>query len=332
MPISEEDRQVIREALELEATGTTHMLEEVAFNPVERYASPERTQAEIDVLFRKFPLIIGHASDLAEAGDFITHDATGMPILATRDQNGSLRAFFNVCRHRGARLQSEPCGKARTFSCPYHSWTYGLDGKLRGIPQQQGFEGVKKSDLGLVELPIWERFGLIFVMPTQPDHEVDIDAWLAPLAEQLDGLDMRNHFVFKRWELAKDMNWRLLLEGFQESYHFCHAHAKTACAGYLDNQSIHYNYGPHVRHSLPQPNIVALRDVPEDEWEYRPYFLTQNYIFPANFVQVQNDHIYIHTVIPTGPSSCVFQCMMLTPEEPVTEKAQKYYEIGRAHV
>lgn len=325
MSITAEERQIIRDVFEMVEQKTTHMLPEVMINPIERYNSPERVQQEIDTLFRKFPLILGHVSDLAEPGDFFTHDATGVPILVTRTQEGEVKAFLNVCRHRGARVEKEPCGKARTFSCPYHSWTYGLDGKLRGIPQPAGFEGVDRSRLGLVELPAWERFGLIWVMPSVPDHEVDIDAWLAPMEEQLNGLDLGTNFVFRKWELPKAMNWRLLLEGFQESYHFCHAHRDTACSGYLDNQSIHLNFGPHVRHALPQPNIAEMRDMPEAEWDYRKYFMTQNYLFPANFVQVQNDHVYIHLVIPTGPGTCVFQCMMLTPEEPKTEKAQRYY-------
>lgn len=325
MAISTQERDIIREILEMAETKTTHMLPEVMANPVTNYTSPEQLDKEVNTLFRKFPLVMGHVSDLAEPGDFLTHDATGVPILITRTQDGELKAFLNVCRHRGARLEDKPCGKARTFSCPYHSWTYGLDGKLRGMPQAFGFDGVVKSEIGLKELPVWERFGLIWVMPSVSDHEVDIDAWLAPLAEQLNGLSLGTHHVFRKWELHKNMSWRLLLEGFQESYHFCHAHRDTACAGYLDNQSVHLNFNPHVRHALPQPNIVELRDKPESEWEYRKYFMTQNYIFPANFVQVQTDHVYIHTVIPTGPGTCVFQCMMLIAEAPATEKAERYF-------
>ncbi|CUH80583.1 aromatic ring-hydroxylating oxygenase subunit alpha [Tropicibacter naphthalenivorans] len=325
MTISTQERDIIRDILEMAETKTTHMLDEVMENPVSKYTDPKQLEQETQILFRKFPLIIGHISDVAEPGDFLTHDTTGVPILVTRTQDGVLKAFLNVCRHRGARLEDKPCGKARTFSCPYHSWTYGLDGKLRGMPHKEGFDGVAREDISLKELPVWERFGLIFVMPSQPDHEVDIDAWLAPLAEQLNGLSMDTHHVFRKWELSKNMSWRLLLEGFQESYHFCHAHRDTACAGYLDNQSIHLNFDPHVRHALPQPNIVELKDKPEEEWEYRKYFMTQNYIFPANFVQVQTDHIYIHTIIPTGPGTCVFQCMMLIAEEPKTEKAERYF-------
>lgn len=325
MAISTEERNIITEVLELAANNTTHMLPEVMKNPISKYTCPDQLKKETDILFRKFPIIMGHVSDVAEPGDFITHDTTGVPIIITRTQTGKLKALLNVCRHRGARLEDKPCGKARVFSCPYHAWTYGLDGKLRGIPQSFGFEGVDKEKLGLVELPIFERFGLIWVVPSVPDHEIDIDAWLAPMAEQLNGLNMGTHHVFRKWELHRNMSWRLALEGFQESYHFCSAHRDTACSGYLDNQSVHLNFNPHVRHALPLPKIEELRGKDPETWDYRPYFMTQNYIFPANFVQVQTDHIYIHTIIPTGVGTCIFQCMMLIAEEPKTEKAERYF-------
>ena len=110
---------------------------------------------------------------------------------------------MNVCRHRGAKLTKEPCGKARTFSCPYHAWTYTLDGKLRGIPQAFGFDGVDKSKRGLVELPVFNRFGLIWVVPSVQDHTIDIDTWLQPMAEQMTGLDMSNQHVYRKWTLEK---------------------------------------------------------------------------------------------------------------------------------
>ena len=325
MSLSSEERAIIEEILELAANGTTHMLPKVVNNPVTNYTDPAQLEREISVLFRNFPLIIAHSSELKEPGQFVTHDDTGVPILVTRTQSGQVKAFLNVCRHRGARLKNEPCGHTRTFSCPYHAWTYGLDGQLRGMPQPTGFEGVDRSQLSLVELPIFERFGMIWVVPSVRSQPVDIDAWLAPMSEQLHGLDLSEHVIFKKWALNRDMSWRLALEGFQESYHFCSAHRNTACAAYLNNQSVHLNFDPHVRHAVPLPKVEELRERAPEDWEYRPYFMTQNYIFPANFVQVQTDHVYVHTIVPTGPGTCVFQCMMLIPETPQTEKSERYW-------
>lgn len=325
MAISTEEREIIEEILDLNAKGTTHMLPTVMQNPVTNYADSKQLEQEISILFRRFPIIIAHGSELSEAGDFLTHDDTSVPILVTRTQEGGIKAFLNVCRHRGARLQDKPCGKVRAFSCPYHAWTYGLDGKLRGMPQPFGFDNVDRSALGLVELPAFEHFGMVWVVPSVQPKEIDLKAWVAPMEEQLSGLDLGSHVIYEKWSLNRKMSWRLALEGFQESYHFCSAHKNTACAGYLDNQSVHLNFNPHVRHAVPLPKALELRDQDPEAWEYRPNFMTQNYIFPANFVQVMTDHVYVHTVIPTGPGTCVFQCMMLIPEPPQSEKAERYW-------
>ncbi|SDY87751.1 Phenylpropionate dioxygenase, large terminal subunit [Lentibacter algarum] len=326
MAISAQEREIIHEILDMEQRKTTHMLPEVMENPVSNYCDPKQLEQEINILFRNFPIIIGHTSDLAEPGDFLTHDDTGVPILVTRTQSGDVKAFLNVCRHRGARLEDKPCGNARTFSCPYHAWTYGLDGKLRGMPQPFGFDSVDRDQLGLKELPAYEHFGMIWVVPSVQDKEIDMKAWLAPFEDYLAGLELGGHHVFRKWSLPRNMSWRLALEGFQESYHFCSAHKHTACAGYLDNQSVHLNFEPHVRHAVPLPNVLELRDQAPEKWEYRPYFMDQNYLFPANFVQVMTDHVYVHTIIPTGPGTCVFQCMMLIKEAPKTEKAERYWQ------
>ncbi len=324
MGTTAEDRAIIRKILEHNEQDSTDMLPETMSNPVSNYTDPDQLQQEIDVLFRNFPLVVAHTSELANVGDFITHDDTGVPLLVNRSAEGQLKAFLNVCRHRGARVEGEPCGNARRFTCPYHAWSYDLDGELRGMPQPVGFDTVDREDFGLVELPVFERFGLVWVVPSPQDKPIDIDAWLAPLHEQFDGLDLANHVIFEKWALHKDMSWRLALEGFQESYHFCSAHRDTACSNYLDNQSVWSSYQPHMRHSVPLPQVLKLRDQPEDEWDYRPNFMTQNFVFPANFVQSMTDHVYVHTILPTGQGTCAFHCMMLVPKGTEVDKA-KYW-------
>ena len=192
--------------------------------------------------------------------------------MVTRNNDGQVKSFLNVCRHRGARVEDKACGKARTFSCPYHSWTFDLNGNLRGLPQPFGFGDLDKSKLGLVELPAFEEFGMIWVVPSKTEQTIDFDAWTAPMREQLNGLDLGGHVVFKKWSLERNMSWRLALEGFQESYHFCSAHRDTACSSYLDNQSVHMNFYPHVRHAVPLPSIEELREKPEAEYAIRKKF------------------------------------------------------------
>lgn len=323
---SSEERNIIETVLDYSVSGSTHMESEVMLNPVTHYTDPDRLQQEMDILFRKFPIIVGHVGQLAEPGQYFVNDDTGVPILLTRNRAGELRAFVNVCRHRGARVVNEPCGKANTFSCPYHSWTYDLDGELRGMRQPFGFDDLDKKEHGLVRLPAFERFGFIWVRPSPSDRELDIDAWLAPMAEQLGSLKLESHTIFREWALPRKMSWRLALEGFQESYHFCSAHRTTACSTYLDNQSVFVDHYPHFRHAVPLSKIKELKEKPPGSWDYRPNFMTQNFLFPCNFVQAMTDHVYLHTIIPTGPGTCIFKCMMLIPEPPVSDKAQRYWE------
>ena len=334
MKISSEERDIIQRILNHHAAGTTDMTPEMMANPVANYASESVLEQEQKTLFREFPLILGHSSELPDAGSFLTNNDTGMPLLITRNDAGEVQAFLNVCRHRGARVEDRPCGQARAFSCPYHSWTYDLNGSLRGLPGSEGFDGLDKAEHGLVRVPAFERFGLIWVRPTPSETPIDIDAWVKPLAVQLDGLDLGSHVIFESWKLDRQMSWRLALEGFQESYHFCHAHRETACSNYLDNQSVFIQHYPHVRHSVPLPKVVELADKAPEDWEYRSNFMTQNYLFPANFVQVMTDHVYVHTIIPTGPGTCIFKCQMLIAQAPENEKAERYwrrnYDVVRA--
>jgi len=334
---SAEELAIIETVLGYCENGSTHLQADIMLNPVEHYTSHAQLEQETSVLFRKFPIIVAHSSQLAEPGEFITHNDTGVPLLVTRNREGHIKAFINVCRHRGARVANEPCGKANTFSCPYHNWTYDLNGKLRGLPHAADFGALDKSVLGLVEVPAFERFGLVWVRPSVVDEsegadtqttaaELDIDAWLKPMAEQLGSLKLDTHSLFKVWSINRNMSWRIALEGFQESYHFCSAHKNTACSTYLDNQSVFLDQYPHVRHAVPLSRITKLAGRARDDWQYRPNFMTQNYLFPCNFLQVMTDHVYVHSIIPTGPGTCIFQCMMLIPEPAQSDKAQAYWQ------
>jgi len=291
MSSSQTEADIIRTTLRYHREDTTHLEPELLRNPVTHYADPQRLAREQEVLFRQFPIIVGHVEQVELPGQFFTHDETGTPILVTRTREGQVKAYVNVCRHRGARIVTDTSGTTSTFSCPYHSWTYDLDGQLRGMRQPFGFGDLDKDQHGLVELPAFERFGLIWVRPSATAASISI-----------------------------------ALEGFQESYHFCSAHKHTACSAYLDNCSVFVDLYPHVRHAVPLAQVPELVDQPEQDWDYRENYMDQNYVFPCNFVQVMTDHVYIHTVIPTGPGTCVFKCMMLVPSVQMDEKAQRYWQ------
>ena len=126
-------------------TRTTAMADNIYRNPVGTYTCPQKAALEREVLFRRGPINIGLGCLLPNPGDWMTHDYTGVPILLARRADGSLSASLNLCRHRGARV-AEGCGSgAGSFSCPYHGWTYGLDGKLVARPDERAFTGFDRA-------------------------------------------------------------------------------------------------------------------------------------------------------------------------------------------
>src|SRR5262249_61596426 len=137
-------------------------------------------------LFRQHPILMGFASEWATPGASRTDDYAGVPILTVRGRDGKLRAFLNVCRHRGAKV-AQGCGEARAFSCPYHAWTYDLAGRVMGIPDERCFPGVRPERPMLTALPLCEKYGLVWAIASPAEDvatDFDIDPWLGGLGPE----------------------------------------------------------------------------------------------------------------------------------------------------
>ena len=152
-----EQINVLNELLHYIDTDTVHDTGRVLLNPTSCYVDADLAKREWDTFFQRHPQIIGLSPELPKAGSYITNHDLGMPILATRDRNGKFRAFINSCRHRGAQLTSEPRGEKSRFVCPFHAWTYSLEGQLVGIRKGEEFGEVEKACHSLVELPSQEK-------------------------------------------------------------------------------------------------------------------------------------------------------------------------------
>src|SRR5262245_15506652 len=174
--------------------GTTHLAAAPWRNDVAVYADQAHFAREQDLL-RRHPILMGFAADWPGPGAFRTDDYAGLPILIARGRDQKLRAFLNVCRHRGAKV-AQGCGRARVFSCPYHAWTYDLAGRVMGIPDERAFPGVREERGSLAELPLCEKYGLVWVMATasaDASAGFDIDPWLGGLGPEL------AHYDFASW-------------------------------------------------------------------------------------------------------------------------------------
>lgn len=200
---------LLKRLLHYVETRTTAMADSPWRNEVSAYTDAERLAEEQRVLFRRHPLVMGFASDWPAPGSFSTDDHAGLPVLIVRGRDNRLRAFLNVCRHRGAKV-AQGCGKARLFSCPYHAWTYDLAGQVMGIPDERCFPDVRSERASLVELPLCEKHGLVWVIPTADGStNFDIDPWLGGLAEELASFGFASWSFYDRRLIPETMNWRL---------------------------------------------------------------------------------------------------------------------------
>jgi choline monooxygenase len=295
-------RDLARQTLDLLDRKTTVMAAHTLYEPVDRYTSEELFEKERRLIFGEYPLFVGLSCDLPGPGSWKTFNCPGTPLLITRDRDGRLRAMLNICQHRAMQVVPPGCGDgARRFTCPYHGWTYDIDGRLSGIPGPEGFADVDRGQRNLIELPTEERYGMMFVA-TNPKATFDLEQFFCGLGEQL------ALFSFETWKSIVDVhehrvqaNWKMVWDSHCEGYHFANLHQYSVGDMLINNTSIPMFFGNHALMTITLKNINALRDQPEDQW--RPVeggHLNLNYrLFPSLSMSVVfGDRLEIYELWP----------------------------------
>jgi phenylpropionate dioxygenase-like ring-hydroxylating dioxygenase large terminal subunit len=319
----------IKVLMDLVARNTTTLAASVMEIDVEEYTNPAQFEREKTELFRNYPQFVGPSCVVPEAGDYFAFDDTGIPILIVRQPDKSLKAFVNICSHRGAPLNECDHGKAkkgRMFSCPYHGWTYDLEGKLMAVPfGNEGFDTIDRDALGLRALDVQEKYGMIFVMPN-PDLAFSIDEVLGGLQERLSGFGFEDHYYLGAKQVFTDFSWKLNMDTFHEYYHFEFLHSESIGTMAYSNTATYQQHGRN--HSMGSPTLAIndLKEVPEDQWQPREFSSYVNYIFPNTVIFVVNDHFQTWRVYPIAPDRSVVYHSMFLPQEPATAEDRKNYE------
>ena len=309
----------------LKDNGLFFLDDEVRHSPVERYCSTTRFTQEIGTIFRNTPTIAAHASELPEPGSFLAMQLALLPVLLTRDRNGAVHAFLNVCRHRGARLVSDLQGCKYTFSCPYHAWTWSNDGQLRGIPHESpGFPDMDRDSYSLRRLPVVERFGLIWVI-ANAEAEPDFDAHIGKLAPEFAWLEMGQLSVAETDTMERAANWKLLVEGGLESYHFKVAHKDTIGPHFLDNLSSYKMLGPHIRSVLPRTTLESIAEQPREDWMIREHANVLYTVFPADQFLLMQDHVAWLAIRPLAVDRTEIRITTLVPRVEITEERRVHW-------
>ena len=329
----EDQVQLVRRVLAHLDARTTDRAPTPTRIPTASYADPARLAREHATVFRGLPLAVAHASQLARPGDFVTHDASGIPLLIVRGDDGALAAFLNVCRHRGTQLEDAPCGSKKAFVCPYHAWSYGRDGQLVGIPHSDGFVGAREpwidpAQRGLVRVPVATSAGFVFVVPT-PGAALD-PGWLGPLAGDLAGFGTATGHVYAPRVEVHPLHWKLAIDIFLEAYHLRPTHRTSIYGLFFDNLALVDPSGPHTRNVFPKRSIRELATLPTPDWSLRQHANVLFHLFPNTLVLVQADHAAVLHLWPRGAAETVMMSYTLVPELPVTDKARAYWDANNA--
>ena len=316
-------------------TKTTCMADAPWRNEVSAYTCPERHKREEEILIRKQPQVMGLSCDWAKPGAYRTDDYAGVPILTVRGSDGKLRAFLNACRHRGAKVAGG-CGSAATFTCPYHGWTYGTDGTLRGLPEEApSFPGVRAERPGLTPLPLAEKYGMVWVVPTPAadrSTDLDIEPHLQGLGADLAFWKLDGYHFHDRHVHTEEMNWKLLVDTFHESYHFGFLHKESLNGILVHNICDFVPFGSNFRLAYGRPKLDRLRAQPESEWDLM-WNTALVYSMFANTVLVpQGDHMELFRIypVPGRTDRAIMETSLYIPKPVETADEKRHWDANLA--
>lgn len=298
--------------------------------PVVQYTDEAIAGQELRLL-RRHPQPVAAGTSLAAPGAWLSLTYIGVPLLLVRQEHGQVQAFLNVCRHRGARVVPEGSGsEARAFVCPYHAWTYRPDGGLRGVPEAFGFPCLKQEESGLRRLATAERAGVVWVVldPSLSDGDPG-----APMGAPMDNLEslagLRAPVAFAPRSYDVEANWKLLIDGAFEAYHFKVAHRETIAHMFVNNMQIVDEFELNRRLYLVKSKFPA--DQPEaDGFDPRRYGNLTYFFFPNTTILVQPDHAQLSSLEPLGATRTRVHELTLIPEAPASEKATAHWEANVA--
>lgn len=291
------------------------------------YTDPERFAMERSRLFGRGVLFLALSCELPEPGDYVSGDFGGVPIVAVRQPDGSLRAMVNACRHRGAPVV-EPgsagnCGSA--VSCPYHAWTYELDGTLRSRPGSAGAFDDVSLDCSLHERAVAEQYGMVFVRPDGTDP-IDVDAYLSGAEDDLGSFGLGDYVHIDTQTNQWDMNWKLVLDTFTESYHIRTLHRDSIAPAFNSDMVVFESFGRNLLSVGLRKNFAEEFEKPREERSLLPYGTIQYFLVPNALVVHQLDHVEIWRVEPLTVDTCRTVTSIYAPSEPATERSRNYFQ------
>jgi Rieske 2Fe-2S family protein len=315
----------VRGGIERELASVRRPLQEASTLPGRFYHDPAIYRQELQTIFAKMWLCVGREEEIEKPGDYVTRTVGGDSVIVVRDTGGRINAFHNVCRHRGSRLLSESSGSGlRHLQCPYHAWTYGLDGALRVAPHMEDARDFDRSQFGLnrVRLERWD--GFLFI--NFSDDGPDLMQFLGEMGTKFARYGMGGLRRGKRIDYTVATNWKMLAENYSECYHCALIHPEL-------NKVSHYTSGE--TDLVNQATVGGWMDLRKDEYQTmsltgrsnRPPFkgiapedhrrIHYYIVYPNMLLSLHPDYVMTHTVWPDGPGRSAIVCEFLFDAEDV---------------
>src|SRR5437773_6656396 len=284
--------------------------------PQQYFVSDEIFRQEQEQLFSKQWILVGHQSQIVRNGDYFVAEVNDESLIVVRDKNGRIHGFFNVCRHRGTRLKEEACGHASAIQCPYHAWTYRLDGRLIGAPHMDEVPGFDKADYSLraVNLALWE--GVIFI--NLDENAMPLEEWFAELNGKFSHWNMSILRPAKRVEYDVQANWKLMFENYSECYHCPGVHPQLQKVSPYDSAENDLREGPFLggfmkinpgKSLTMSGNACALGIADkEEEGEEAKHLVFYYSIFPNMLLSLHPEYVMMHQLWPHSPERTLIVC------------------------
>jgi len=296
--------------------------------PQRYFISPDVFAKERERIFSRQWVLVGHQSEIAQAGDHFVREVAGESLIIVRDQKGEVRGFYNVCRHRGTRLCEEPAGHFAAIQCPYHAWTYGLDGRLVGAPHMDRVSGFDKAEHSLHRIGLAQWEGFIFVnLAEAPDASTErggysLQEWFSPLMGKFLHWNLPKLRSGKRIAYDVRANWKLIFENYSECYHCPGVHPTLSKVSPYDSAENDLTEGPFLGgfmrinkgKSLTMSGNACARAVGDtkveaegeaEEGKERVFYYS---IFPNMLLSMHPEYVMVHQLWPQSPDRTLIVC------------------------
>jgi phenylpropionate dioxygenase-like ring-hydroxylating dioxygenase large terminal subunit len=292
-------------------------------NPSSRYTDDSHFAEEQRVLFRGRPLYAGLSCEIPDAGSYLTAVVDGVPVAVVRQHDGTVRAMVNACRHRGAPILDGRGEGLRRLQCPYHAWTYELDGRLHSRPRSDGAFNDVELECNLHPIAVGEKYGLLFVQ--LGDGSVDVDTALEGAVDDLSAFGLEHYTHIETRTATWKMNWKLVLDTFTESYHIRTLHRESIATTFLSDPSVFEGFGLNFLSIGLRKTVFDELSKPEQDWSILPYGTLQYFLVPTGLVVHQLDHVETWRITPVDVRTTEVTTGVFAPEPPADERTQSYW-------